>query len=724
MSQKRNFKFYTHHSRFIGQNDKNGGPKRHSVSLEQKLLRGISLAFEICFHFGNTLLLLAKKAAKQTANELEATAAYARRRKFILKQSALPKTLAIFCLIAILSYGTFLAFGFLAKGLELKNQLLSTGRFGQSYLLAAKDALQNQDLSLAQNKFSLAFQSFVKGREQLNQEGALVNQLLNVLPIKRDSDKALQVAELLSSAGLDITEIYSQTENLHLSAAGVADQSGQSFKPDDIYGSLEKIMAKIDAAENLFSQIDGQSLPPDFREKFVLAKNNLTILQNAFAGLKDTAFLAQNLFGGKKHLLILMENNNELRPSGGFMGTYGDLKLDNGKILAVNISSIYDLDGQLQTKIRPPFPILAVNDSWFLRDSNWFADFPQTAKKISDFYEKEGGETPDAIIVLTPNLISELLTLTGPIQMPNYGLTITQDNFVETIQVASSVTYSKVDNKPKQILADILPIILGKLQQLDRGQLPQFFEIIQQNLTQKQIAVYSRDNATENLISSFNWGGQVLPSDRDYLSVVDANLSGTKTDLFMSQSISLKSSIGDDGSITDELTLTKTNKMPRLDNSSNTGYIRIFVPQGAKLLSNTGFDYRDVPIPPSDGYKIDPDVEAWEQTITRDLVSGTSVGQEAGKTFFGNWLTLLGGETKTVKLTYTLPFKVADIDHYSLLVQKQLGALPSDFSYSLNFPGWQILWSNFNPNSLQANALSTNFSLDKDYLLGAVLGKR
>ena len=90
---------------------------------------------------------------------------------------------------------------------------------------------------------------------------------------------------------------------------------------------------------------------------------------------------------------MLFENNNELRATGGFIGTYGNLKILNGKIQNIRVSSIYDLDGQLTENIKPPNPLLNVNSKWYMRDSNWFADFPQTAKTVSGFYEKKVGNT-------------------------------------------------------------------------------------------------------------------------------------------------------------------------------------------------------------------------------------------------------------------------------------------------------------------------------------------
>lgn len=729
MPKKNIFKFYTSRSHYMGRQQELFKLKRRlsawqklKTNAPQWLFRASRLLFEICFHFGGLLYKAVIKSFVLAKKELTETATSLKLRKLIWQGGGVPKTLAIFCLVLAITWGSFESFKFVAQALKLKSDLQVLGSFAQGYLLDGKTALENKDFAKAENKFTIAYQSFVKGQEQINQEGVLVNSLLNAIPLKKDSEAILKAAALISSAGVDITKLYQQNSALSLNAAGISAEKGHKLA--DSYGLLTQTLDKINSASLLFEQINSNNLPKGYREKFVLAKGNLDALKNSFGSLKDAYFLAVSLLGGNKHILVLMENNNELRPTGGFMGTFGDLKVSEGSMTSMEISSIYDLDGQLQEKIRPPFPILAINDRWYLRDANWFADFPMTAKKISSFYEKEKGGTPDAIIVLTPNIIQDLLKLTGPINLPRYGLALDADNFVEVTQVASSVNYSKVDNKPKQILADLFPVLLKKINELKKEQVPLLFEALQKNLTEKQMAIYFRDSAAQQAVSAFDWSGQLLPADRDYLNIVSSNLNGSKTDLYVDQSVNLISTIGIEGQVIDELTITRTNKMPRLDNTQNSSFMRVFVPQGAKLISNIGFDYKNIDPMPQTGYKSDSDVEAWEKTIVKDFISGTSIGQESGKTFFGNWLTVKGGESKTVKITYSLPLAISSPDHFSLLLQKQLGALPGAFSYTLNFSGRRLLWKNFDASSLETNSLSAGFSLNKDYILGAVFEKR
>jgi hypothetical protein len=308
--------------------------------------------------------------------------------------------------------------------------------------------------------------------------------------------------------------------------------------------------------------------------------------------------------------------------------------------------------------------------------------------------------------------------------LPKYGITLNADNFVEETQAVTTISDTLPTNAPKQILADLVPILLQKISQSPPSDFAQIIQILQNNLNNKQIVMYSRDSVVQNQLEAFHWTGGVADSDRDYLSVVTSNLGATKTDLYVDQKISMTTTVADDGSITDEVDITRTNNLPILANTFNNSFIRVYAPLGSKLVSNLGFDYLPMEYPAGQNYQTDDDVLNWEKSSVKDVVTGTYIGQESGKTFFGNWLNLNGGETRTVKLVYRLPFKLGDVDKFSLLLQKQIGAVNSNFKWTLNFPGRQIAWKNFDTPNLNTNNLNSDIILDKDYFLGLVMSKR
>jgi len=741
MFNRKKIKLYIHHGRFVplkfGARNAAGKIFARSANFTFEIFYSLGLwvisllAFfgrlimRALFRTGEALISLWQKSAKGARKDFLKTREILPKRYKLALQSNFGRTFLLFLLAASLGWGGIASLKLIAKGLEVKNQILKTASLGQGYLNQAKDALAKQDFAGAENRFSLAYRTFSQGRQNIRDSGLVLNQLLNLAPQKRDADKLLEAAGLIAQAGQGLVGLEQQTNGLKINAAGVSSQNGKLAETfHNIDGGLAGVSSQLDRATALVNQVDINNLPSPNRASFADLKSKLNLGQLTLNNFKEVFSLSEVLALGDKRVLILFENNNELRAGGGFMGTFGSLKIHDGSISKINVSSIYDLDGQLTENIKPPSPLLNVNDRWYMRDSNWFADFPLTAQKVSGFFEKEGGETPDLVVALTPNIIIDWLKITGPLSLPNYGVTLTAENFVEQTQAAATLSDNLPTNSPKQILADLVPLLLQKLSGVDKSYYPQILQSLQDNLSSKQIVAYSRDANLQQAFENFHWSGSLAAGDRDYLSVVTSNLGGTKTDLYVEQKLELTTNIGPDGAITNELSVTRTNKMADLPSTANLSFIRVYVPQGSKLVSSLGFDYKSLSYPQGEKYKIDEDVYNWEKNSVTDNLTGTIIGQESDKTFFGNWLDIKGGESKTVKLVYTLPFKVADVDRLSLLLQKQIGAQSQNLIWNLNFPGRSIAWKNFDPNQLNTDQLNSDIILDKDYFLGVVLNKR
>src|SRR3989338_4365332 len=56
---------------------------------------------------------------------------------------------------------------------------------------------------------------------------------------------------------------------------------------------------------------------------------------------------------GKKTYLVLFQNNLEIRPTGGFIGSYGLLTIEDGHVSDFRIFDVYQADGQLKGHVEP-----------------------------------------------------------------------------------------------------------------------------------------------------------------------------------------------------------------------------------------------------------------------------------------------------------------------------------------------------------------------------------
>ncbi len=709
--KRKKIKLYTHHFTSV------------TLGLVKKAKSKDSWMFLFFYHIGNGIIEFFIKIGKFLTNQGNTTSGLLIKRFYKLKSKEFLRSFATFLFICLIIVGGFKSAKLIAVALNFKNSIFSGTEQGISHLTKAQQALADQNTSEANLQFNLAYNNFSQGKQQIDEGNTLMLNLLNFLPQTQKARDALDAASLITESGGNISHFYETLSTLSFSPQGLESGGDNKLVIDSLQLNLNNASSKLTLANK---KLEGAKdiIPKNKAAEFNDLKNKLDLAQNTIQNLQQIFEICKKLTVPKNTILVLFENNNELRPGGGFIGTFGNFELENARINSMNISSIYDLDGQLKRVIKPPQPLLAVNDRWFLRDSNWFADFPTSAQKALQFYEVEAGKTPQAVITLTPNILINLLKVTGPIEVPSFNVTLDSENFVEKTQAISTISDNLPLNTPKQILADFFPIFLQKLKTMPKENYKQLLPVFLESLRQKQLVLYSTDNDLQKQFENFNWAGKIFDTDRDYLQIVSSNLGGTKTDLSLQKSVEVKSTINQDESITNELTLTIINQMPKIKGGENSSFLRFLVPKGSKLITITGFDHKELPEIKNSEYKIDLTVEKWQQGMIKDIGSETYIGTESEKTFFGNWINIAGGETKVVKIKYLLPFKLSSLDRHSFILQKQIGSQDDSFKYELYFSGKSLAWENFVPNEVQANNLNVSGLINKDIFLGMVLQNR
>jgi hypothetical protein len=600
------------------------------------------------------------------------------------------------------------------KVLEMKKIIRQEGESGYRNLALAVENIQAERFAQSTENFNSAQQSFARGADDLSLWGGVLSDLTRFVPgfSQLASGKyALEAGKHLASAGLPLALV---AEELSLSKSAYA--NGEKISWLDFIARVEKnfklASTELSAGSQALQKVNIEDIPQEKRATFILARQNLPTLIGLIGKFEKYQALLTELLGGNgpRKYLFLLQNNQELRATGGFIGSYALLDVNGGVVRRFFVDGIFNPDGQLKENIVPPQAIQKISATWSLHDSNWFPDFPVSAEKAIFFYEKTGGSTVDGVITLTPTIMQKLLAVTGPIALPQYGLTVDVDNFIPVIQEQVEVKYDKEENQPKKVLADLSVALIEKVfASQDKVTLYKVAEALVEGLNEKQILLYMRHPETEMLIDDAGWSGRVLPTGKDYVSVIHTNINGYKTDGVIDEIIRHKAEISVDGSIVDTLTVTRIHHGGQTPydwwNRVNSDYMRVYVPQGSKLLSAKGATWEFPPAPldyQALGFRHDVDVEREEQLITVDEKSGTRVYQDAGKTVFANWVYVSPQESVTVEYRYLLPFTLnmdklqsGASDSYAVLYQKQSGSAGSRLFSVVVFPDkiepiWQI----------------------------------
>ncbi|MEK7212428.1 MAG: DUF4012 domain-containing protein, partial [Patescibacteria group bacterium] len=138
-------------------------------------------------------------------------------------------------------------------------------------------------------------------------------------------------------------------------------------------------------------------------------------------------------------LIVFLENPSELRPGGGFVGSFAEIWLKGGSVEKIEVYDINDADREMDAKIVPPKPLQLIVKRWRAADANWFFDFRASARKTLEFLESSKKYSADGIkfdgaIGLSANALSDILGLTGPVELAQSKITLDRDNFLTEIQ--------------------------------------------------------------------------------------------------------------------------------------------------------------------------------------------------------------------------------------------------------------------------------------------------
>ncbi len=655
-------------------------------------------------------------------------------------KGALVSFMGIACGVFLLVFGI----GFFNKGMWVKKFVLQRSQEAYGNLAQAKEEFLDRNFEQSSVAFTQAHDRFNDISTQINDLGGVLVKISRFFPYV----SKLSSGNYMAEAGKDLSGIGVLTGEIMAMLDGVknplqSEEGSVSFLRifQNTSKNAEEILARLGSAIENLDKVNIDDVPEEHRSEFIKLKNTLPEARDFIASFLDDGRIFADVLGGNgpRKYLFLFQNNQEMRATGGFIGTYGILDIFEGRIRKFFIDGIFNPDGQLREKVVPPVPIQKISAAWSLHDSNWFPDFPTSAEKAIWFYEKTGGPTVDGVITMTPNVLKELLAITGPIEMPEYEVTIDENNFVEKVQYEVEVDYDKELNEPKKILSDLAPRILDKIFNAKNfSDIARTSQALMKNLSEKQILMYSRNYEIETRLSRLGWSGEVLRTNKDYISVINTNINGFKTDGVVEEKISHTAEIQPDGSIVDSVTISRHHKGGDTDyewwNKVNADYMRVYVPKGSRLVSAEG-NTREFNAPPLDysalGFKRDPRLYAEEESMHIDEASGTRVYEDEDKTVFANWVYVSPKETATITYTYVLPFQISFSreklsDSYSLLAQKQSGSAGSVLVSRITYPEeYASLWKYPDEisevqeeNSEYVKAIQWETLLEKDRFFG------
>ncbi len=432
-------------------------------------------------------------------------------------------------------------------------------------------------------------------------------------------------------------------------------------------------------------------------------------------------------YNGKQTYLVLFQNNMELRPGGGFIGSYGLLSFEEGRVVDFTIHDVYTADGKLKGHIEPQYPIRRYIPSvhLFLRDSNFYADFSKNSQIVASLLFQETGEHVDGVIALDVTTLKDFLSVIGPVEVSDYQETVTAENMYLLTQKHAEKRFFPGSTQKKDFLQALFAGILQKTKtkEISFKKLLAFFK---DQTTQKHMLFGFSDKTTQDAFSLAHLTGSLQDrretkgSVNDFLLLSEANLGVNKANYFVTRTMQHAVTISEQGSVKATTTVVYQNQSQKdtWPGGVYKNYLRFFVPLGS-TLSSVSIDGGE--------QQIIPAITDFYTYEAKGFIppAGLEVeqGQESGKSYFGFLVSVPEGSEKTIAVTYTLPV-VAPVNDptftYSLLFFKQPGTDKDPFTFTISYP------DSFSPISKDPPFVNNTYQgvLDTDKTISLKFAKR
>lgn len=293
--------------------------------------------------------------------------------------------------------------------------------------------------------------------------------------------------------------------------------------------------------------------------------------------------------------MIMFQNAAELRPTGGFFGSYQLVTVQSGRVISKEIQDVYDADGKINGYVKPPFAISEYlkEASWHMRDANWDIDFPSTATRISWFLQKAIDVKPDAIIAVNTRVLAEVLTVTGPVHPVGWEEDeVTSENLYKMLERRGGDTFFPGSIRKKTYLSALSESVMIALSNLSRPQMLELAKKLDQQIRAREIMVWFADSGLESAIDtaqlsgSFREGSCGEGCNSIVHQIIEANVGVNKVNPYISRTIT--ETVAKEGdSVTGDvvLSLTHAGGYENKGNESYKSYIRLLLPKEASVTS-------------------------------------------------------------------------------------------------------------------------------------------
>ena len=299
----------------------------------------------------------------------------------------------------------------------------------------------------------------------------------------------------------------------------------------------------LDQAAAARSRLALDNLSPEVRDLIVSKVDPvMALMQEGLVVAVEFPRLMGATGEGPKTYLLLVQNEDELRPTGGFITAAGTLLINDGRISRLTFLNSGDLDNWEKPYPVAPWQLSQYMNSRVLifRDANWFTNYPTAALYAEYLYSYTNSHSVDGVIAFDQQMLKDVLSVTGPIKVEDVPYLIDANNVVAYMRQAKTPTAEDLASSEwtnKIFITKITRALITKIFSGD-VQLEQLSTMLFQSLDERHLLIQLDSPTMTSLLEKYHWDGAVLPGVGDFLMVVDSNIGFNKTNAVVESNIS------------------------------------------------------------------------------------------------------------------------------------------------------------------------------------------
>lgn len=324
--------------------------------------------------------------------------------------------------------------------------------------------------------------------------------------------------------------------------------------------------------------------------------------------------------------LLILQNETEMRSSGGLLTAFGHLTMENGEIGEISLSDMWNLEkyvswtlgidvgyrniyGQDYLMYGSNGVITWQCGSNYLRaqDSGIYPDLRLTMNMLSDYYDVAKRFDPktypeyDYILIINNNFAETLISLLEPLEVEGFGK-VTADSLYEFIKAETDSAENRGDPERKSIIKEIANAAKKKLFEYKIADMPKLINSMIKSIQAKDIGITApNDQELDLFLNKYGFSGEVVQDfNGDYFQLSEAQNCALKINRWLRNEVTQTLNIDENGNIAKQVNsrwyqpeIYNDSYYDQYDTSGRFSYrawVRLFMPEGSLSVNSDGYN--------------------------------------------------------------------------------------------------------------------------------------